>query len=183
MVNWKAGAVLLALLVGLGVYAFQSRPQGTPDRPRLMPCDAFNTVRASFTGGGGSMVLERAKTGDPWRIAEPRPGPADKTQVEFILNGISSVTVQNTIQKADQGGDAYGFQSPHVVVTCRVNNGASYTLTVGKKSFDASGYYARKSGDVRVYVISAVEVDGFDKAITEPPVPSSPVPSGASPSP
>ena len=59
-------------------------------------------------------------------------------------------------------------------MACRVQSGRSYNLTVGKQSFDGSGYYARKGGDSRVYIVSSVEVDGFDKALSKPPVKPTP---------
>jgi len=46
------------------------------------------------------------------------------------------------------------------------------------ENFDSSGYYAAKAGDGRVYVISSVPIDDYDRQLVTPPVLS-----GASPIP
>ena len=180
MVSWKAGVVLLALLVVLGYFLL--RPQPKPaEPPKLVPCDSFNTVYARFEGGGKVTEIERPKLGDSWSVKQPVSGAADRTSVEYDVNSINSIKIVNTV---DRPGDLaqYGLDKPHVAVTCRLGSGASYNLTVGGKSFDGSAYYAQKQGDPKVYVISAVEVDGFDRTLSEPPIKPSPQP-GASQSP
>jgi Domain of unknown function (DUF4340) len=181
LVSWKAGLVLLAILLGLGYILLRPQPKA-PEAPKLVPCDSFNTVYARFEGGGKVTEFERPKLGDNWILKQPVAGPTDRTTVEYYVNSIEGIKIVNTVDKP-AGLGQYGLDRPHMVVTCRLGNGASYTLTVGGKSFDGSAYYAQKRGDPKVYVISAVEVDGFDRTLSEPPIKPSPEPGAASPSP
>lgn len=173
MVSWKGGLVLLALLGALGVYVLATRP--APPRPSasLVPCDVVQAVYFRVQSSDRTVELQRDTITSPWRLTQPAPAEADPDRVTTLVNALDVLRVQNTIGKP---GDAagYGLDRPREVVTCRVKVGSSYNLSVGSPSFDGSGYYARKGGDNRVYVISSVEVQLFDQALAQPPVKPTP---------
>jgi hypothetical protein len=108
-------------------------------------------------------------------MTEPVAAPADQNQVTTLVNALDVLKVQNTIAKPDAAG-GYGLAPARETVTCRLRDGSSYNLSVGSPSFDGSGYYARKGGDNRIYVISSVEVQLFDQALAQPPVKPTPSP-------
>ena len=175
MVSWKAGLVLVALLAGLGAYAVLSRPQPKPAPPPFLPCDVTTALYVKVQGQGRVLELQRPDTTDPWRLTQPVQADADPDRVTTFVNAIDVIRLQNTIR--DPRPDAtYGLDPPREVLTCRVKDGSSYNLSVGSPSFDGSGYYARKGGDSRVFVISSVEVDQFDSVLAQPPVKPTPSP-------
>lgn len=183
MVNWKTGLVLLVLLAGLGAYWSSTRPS-PPSGPlgKILPCDAANTVFVRVEEAGKVVEVQRARPGDHWQVTIPVDAPADPEVMTFFVGSFHSVDAMNTITNPQPLVD-YGLDTPSRVVTCRVNGGSSYTLSIGKASFDGSGYYAQRAGDSRVYVISAVPVDEFDREVADPPVRSTPTPAGPSPRP
>jgi hypothetical protein len=169
---------LLAVLVALGVYAYTSRPQPAPEAPPLFPCDVTNALDLLMTRHDGKQVeVSRPTERDSWVLVKPFAAPADQDSARSLVEDLHSVVPENAIQHPD-APSAYGLDSPRVTVTCRVASGASYTLTVGKENFDRSGYYAAKAGDGRVYVISSVPIDDFERNLVTPPVRA-----GASPTP
>jgi hypothetical protein len=190
LVNWRAGVLLLAVLLALGVYAYQSRPK-PPSAPRgagIVPCDASNTLDLELSGTGGTTLhLQRAGTeaSAEWSVVKPSPGPAAGSAVARLLTGLHEAVPSSTLDRP--GGLAgYGLETPALVMTCRVSGGRSYTLSIGDKSFDGSGYYVRLSDQNKVFVLSAAEVDQLLQALAKPPYRPSPSPSGApgpSPSP
>lgn len=175
MVSWKAGAVLLLVLVGLAVYALSSRPRAAPTRASFVPCGVTNAVYVRIQGQSRLLELERPTTAAPWRVTQPQPAAADPERVSTFVNAIDVIRVVSTVPapRADVG---YGLEPPRELLTCRVKDGSSYNLSVGSPSFDGSGYYARKGGDSRLYVISSIEVEQFDRALAEPPVKATPSP-------
>jgi hypothetical protein len=175
VVSWKGGLILLVLLAGIAVYAFASRPQPAPAQAAFVPCDVVQAVYFRIQGTDRTVELQRATPTSSWRLLQPATGQVDTNRVTTIVNAMDVIRVQNTISKP--GADSqYGLAPPREVLTCRVNSGSSYTLSVGSQSFDGSGYYARKGGDSRVYVISSIEVEQFDQALAEPPVKPTPSP-------
>jgi hypothetical protein len=146
--------------------------------PPLFPCDVTNSLDLLVTGRGGKQVeVSRPTERDAWVLVKPFAAPAEQDSARSLVQDLHSIVPDNTLQHPD-AASAYGLDNPRVTVTCRVASGASYTLTVGKENFDGSGYYAAKAGDGRVYVISSVPIDDFDRNLVTPPVRS-----GASPSP
>jgi hypothetical protein len=176
VVSWRGGVVLLAVLVALAVYLVVSnRPHPVVQPPALIPCGLLNTVYLRIDGSGRTLVLQRPDVTSEWGVVQPVQAPGDPTSVDFLVNDVNSIEVLNTIP-TPQARSQYGLDQPAFDVSCRVQSGRSYNLTVGKQSFDGSGYYAQKGGDNRVYIISSVEVDGFDNALSKPPVKPTPSP-------
>jgi hypothetical protein len=175
MVSWKGAAVLVAALAVLVGYLVLSRPRPSPPAQALIPCGPLNTTYLLIQGSGRTLEIQRSGSGDAWELRQPVAAPGDASTVDILVNEVNSVQVLNTIS-SPKPRDQYGLTDPGLAVTCRVNGGRSYNLTVGNQSFDGSGYYAQKGGDNRVLVISKVEVDGFERALSTPPVKASPSP-------
>ena len=173
MVSWKWGLVLLSVLAALAVYIVVSRPRPAPETPALIPCGVLDTVYLRVQGGGRTLELQRSTPTAQWTVLQPVEAPGDASSVDVLVNQVDSLQVLNTISNP-QPRSQYGLAEPAFDVNCRVKSGRSYNLTVGKQSFDGSGYYAQKGGDSRVYIVSSVEVDGFDKALSKPPVKPTP---------
>ena len=178
IVSWKGLLLLGLVLAALGVYAWVTRPQPPPEAPPLFPCDVTNALDVLVTGRDARQVeVMRPSLHDLWVVVKPVSAPADQDNARTLAEDLHSIVPKNAIDHPDPPA-SYGLDSPRVTVTCRVSSGASYTLTVGKENFDSSGYYAAKAGDGRVYVISSVPIDDYDRQLVTPPVLS-----GASPIP
>jgi hypothetical protein len=178
--------VLVAALVGLAVMAYLTRPQ--PARPpperfgQILPCTISDAVLVRVEAGGRTVEAQRSRPGESWRVTQPVNAPADAVAMVFFVQSMHSVSALNTVASPEAPA-SYGLDAPSRLVTCRVDSGNSYTLAVGKASFDGSGYYAQRRGDSRVYVISRIPVDEFDKELAEPPIRASETPVGSSPRP
>jgi hypothetical protein len=187
VINWRAAVVLVAVLIGLGVYAFQTRPQPpapAKPSPALFPCDTTETIDLRLTGlAGKAMAVHRSSPSEDWQLTQPGPGPADNAAVNDLLATAYQLRASAS-QAAVPNMSALGLDPPQLTATCGLRKGASYTLTVGGQNFDGSGTYARVSGDARVHVIPSAAVKKFEKALAQPPVRPSPTPTGSpSPSP
>ena len=180
MINWKTGLVLLAVLAGLALYAYQTRPHGSPaPAATLVPCGAADTLELRLEQPGVAVLdLQRAAPGADWQILLPAPGAADAAALDSLLGGLQSTLPTATIGQPPSGS-SYGFDRPSLRVSCRLSGGRSYTLSIGDKTFDGSSYYVRLSGQSRVEVISAGEVDQLNQALAKPPYRPSPSPAGS----
>jgi hypothetical protein len=186
MVSWKGAVVLVAVLLALGIYAFQSRPGTQSAKPAagLLPCDVVETIDLRITGSGGKvMEARRAAAGQDWQLASPAAEAADSAVIDDLVATAAQLTSTDTLKSVPSGQDL-GLDPARMTLTCTLRKGASYTLSVGVPSFDGSGSYARVGGDAKVRVIPSTAVGKFQKALDQPPIRSSPSPSGSpSPSP
>lgn len=119
--------------------------------------------------GGRAVEISRTAPGEQWRVTRPVEGAADQEAARQLAQDLHSIIPESSVDHPAKPAE-FGLDAPREVVTCRVKDGASYTLTVGKETFDGGGYYARKGGDSRVYVISSVPIDDFDRNLKDPPV-------------
>jgi hypothetical protein len=177
LVSWRGGVVLLLVLVGLGVFAYvtRSRPAPAASAVDFMRCPSVDTVEVGIQAPGKVVELQRTTPTDPWRVTRPVVAPGDQDAISYLVSSVTSIRTLNTIP-APRAPATYGLAPAREILTCRVNDGVSYTLSIGNQSFDGSGWYAQRSGDSRVYVISGVEVDAFDRALAKPPVKPGPSP-------
>lgn len=168
MVSLKgASALLLVLAALIGVLIWMNR-QHAPAAPHLFTCDISNTLDVAATDSEGRVVeVSRPDLRSRWVIVRPSPGPAEPEFANQLAEDLHSIQPDDVLGSGDPA--QYGLDRPSRTVTCRVSSGSSFTLTVGKERFDGGGYYAQKSGDPHVYVISSVPVDDFDNRLKQPP--------------
>lgn len=124
--------------------------------------------------GGASVEIARTAVGENWNVVKPVARAANQEFARQLAEDLYSIIPQSIVDRPGPAAD-YGLDTPREIVTCRVKDGASYTLTVGKETFDGGAYYAVKGGDPRVYVVSSVPIDDFDRNLKDPPV-STPAP-------
>lgn len=161
---------LLVLLLAAVVYAWVTRPQPPPPAAALFPCQETNMVGLLVHGQGGKVVeIGRAKVGDQWSVLQPVHAPADQEAARVLAQDLHSITHESQVDNPGPPSE-YGLDNPRETATCREQDGGSYTLTVGKETFDGGAYYALKDGDRRVYVISSVPIDDLDRNLKDPPV-------------
>jgi hypothetical protein len=186
LINWKAAAVLVVVLVAVAVYALQTRPSSAPSKPAagLLPCDVVQTVDLKLTAGTGKVVeVRRSAAADPWQLVQPSAGPADEAAVDGVLEAAAQLQSTDTLKAPPATADL-GLDPARLTVACTLAKGGSYTLSIGGQNFDGSGDYARASSDAKVHVISSATVAKFQQMLDQPPVRPSPSPSGsASPNP
>jgi len=186
LINWKGALVLVAVLAGLAVYAFQSRPQPSSAKPApaLFPCSATDAVELRVSGADGRAPdLRILSPSLDWQLTEPVVGPADQAAVNDLLLTAGQLRSSASLSAVPSGQDL-GFNPPSLTVACLLRKGASYTLTIGGHNVDGSGSYARVSGDSRVHVIPSAAVQKFQKVLVAPPIRQFPSPAGSpSPSP
>ena len=175
MVSWKGLAAILVVLAAIVAYAWFSRPQPGPPAAHLFQCQEANMVGLLVEGQGGAVVeISRTAVGENWNVVKPVNHLANQDFARQLAEDLYSIVPEGTVKNPGPLTD-YGLDKPRELVTCRVKDGASYTLTVGKETFDGGAYYAVKGGDPRVYVVSSVPIDDFDRNLKDPPV-STPAP-------
>ena len=168
MISGKGLAVVAAILLALaGVLVWTNR-QKPASKPALFPCNITTILDVTARNDQGQVIeLARSDLRADWQIVKPSPGPAEPEFAQQLAQDLDSIRPDDTLKGADPA--QYGLDHPSRTVTCRTASGSSFTLTIGSERFDGGGYYAQKSGDPNVYVISSVPVDDFDNRLKQPP--------------
>lgn len=82
--------------------------------------------------------------------------------VTAAADGIA-VLYANRVMEQDQSQKSlYGFDKPTVKAEVIARKGSNYTLLIGDKAPDNSGYYATVTGDEKIYLVAETTVNNFN---------------------
>ena len=116
-------------------------------------------------------ILSFIKNDNTWQMTEPEEAAADPSSIAFLLNIITSDTIQETITTTSENLDTYGLDQPTATLELRVDE-ETYALTVGDEDFSGTSLYVMtndmdngaKPTPIDIYLISK----GLETGIRRP---------------
>ncbi|NEP59551.1 MAG: DUF4340 domain-containing protein [Symploca sp. SIO2G7] len=127
---------------------------------------------AEFTIKREGTTLSFTKTDDTWQMTAPQQAQADPASVAFLLNSLTSDTIEETISATPDQLTTYGLDAPMAFVELIANN-ESYVLSVGDEDFSGTSLYtmtAENTGDtdlINVYLMSKDLENGLERPLDE----------------
>lgn len=95
-----------------------------------------------------------------WKIKDANMSLLSVNSVNVVAENAISVYAS---REMDNKSSDYGFDNPYLTVNVVTKDSTDdFTLIVGKKSPDKTGYYIKISGDEKVYFAATGTVDNFD---------------------
>lgn len=82
--------------------------------------------------------------------------------VTAAADGIATLYASRIMEQDQSQKALYGFNKPTVKADIIARKGENFTLLVGDKAPDNSGYYATITGDEKIYLIAQTTVDNFN---------------------
>lgn len=112
---------------------------------------------------GRNALLELDRTSTGWH---PRPGTAAASAVllgdrEGDLLPLRAYRVLDT----DEARPDFGLADPELIVDVDEGAGRTETVEVGAATFSGEGFYARRRGEPRIYLLTRRAVDGLRSAL------------------
>lgn len=126
----------------------------------------------AFTINRNNATLSFAKNNDTWQMTEPQNAPADPSSIAFLLNIITSDTIQETIIADSSQLDNYGLESPTANVKL-ITDQSNHTLVMGEEDFSGTSRYVMTTDDVvetdpvEIYLISKDLENGIERPIDD----------------
>ncbi|MEO0353131.1 MAG: DUF4340 domain-containing protein [Cyanobacteria bacterium P01_A01_bin.15] len=127
---------------------------------------------SSFTLERDNETLSFIKTDNTWEMTKPEKATAAPSSVTFLLNIITSDTIQETITTTpDQLGN-YGLDKPVATINLNVDE-QNHTLKIGDEDFSSTSFYAMtidntsETDSVDIYLIPKGIENGFERPIKE----------------
>ncbi|HIE09432.1 MAG TPA: DUF4340 domain-containing protein, partial [Armatimonadetes bacterium] len=110
---------------------------------------------------GKSLVCERhPKRG--WRIVRPINAPADKEEVEKILDDLTGHTVERIVDESPKDLGVYGLKEPRLEVSIWAG-GRRWTLLFGDKNPDGTDVYTKQEAEPAVFLVGSYFVEDLEK--------------------
>lgn len=148
-----AGLVFTCLAAYYICFEVHPRPEGLQEKSHEQKI--FTLDRKDITGitiqGNSSIVLE--KQGSIWQIREPVRSPADQAAVNNLINEVSGLTAQRTLE-GERGIAQFGLDHPSFSITLRTA-GREYILSIGDKAPASDMCYAKASGRAEIFLLPA----------------------------
>jgi hypothetical protein len=161
--------IAVALLAVLGGATWWSNkhpkdtksPTDTSTKVLTIPDDQFKEIRVQRINTG-PLVLRRSDD-KKWRIAEPKPLPADQDAVGQMVSTLSSLSADKVIEEKASDLIPYGLTTPSMTVTVTRKDGKTDTLQVGDETPTGAGSYAKLANDPRVFTVASFNKTALDK--------------------
>lgn len=82
--------------------------------------------------------------------------------INSAADNLANIYAARIMEQNQNDKAAYGLDKPSVYVDIILREGENYSLYIGDKAPDGSGYYATVTGDPKIYLVSAGVVNNFN---------------------
>jgi Domain of unknown function (DUF4340) len=149
-----------AVLLGGGVYYWQSRRSKEPAAPKSAAKPAFSVLPAdivsfsiSHPGQTDQPAVEFQKQKGSWRIVQPVDTLADQPTAEGFVDQLAESRPAETEPLASGGRKAFGLDPPQASVEFQLRDGQKHTLLIGDKDFSGTDVYTIVDGQSQVSLL------------------------------
>jgi hypothetical protein len=151
-------ALALALLLGLGTWAYfkefrgaEERQKAEAEKDKPLHFERSDLKAIAIQNASGALRLERS--GDTWSLTAPLVSPADKDAVEGLLTSLETSRIERRLGDATER-KTYGLDPPSATVTLETSAGPSQSIGLGDASPIGGTVYALLPGGQEVALVS-----------------------------
>ena len=172
--TWKLISllVILGLLVGgYAVYNSYLNKQNEESEPQkdtsveLLKIDSESVVSIEYMFEEESVSL--TKTDDVWGLKSDADFPVKQSIVKTMTNGLSNIVATREIAQTTEKEADFGLDTPSFVISFSTKSGQSYDYSLGDYNSVAEGYYAKISGQERIYLVANTALDSFSYGVMD----------------
>ncbi|MBX2865448.1 MAG: DUF4340 domain-containing protein [Leptolyngbyaceae cyanobacterium MAG.088] len=127
---------------------------------------------SAFTLERDDETLSFTKADNTWQMTEPEKAAAAPSSVAFLLNIITSDSIQETITTTPNQLETYGLDQPTATIQLTVDN-ENYKLSVGNEDFSGTSLYVMTSHEVvepnpvDIYLMPKELENGIERSVNE----------------
>ncbi len=165
------GLIVAAILLAIGAGAFWYFERGkkagsteTKPEEKLLALKADDLQQISINPMQGEPVTLK-REGDKWKIAEPRPLPADDAAVSSVVGTVTGLNISETIEEKPGSLADYGLDLPQAKVRVTTKSGATHTILVGQDTPTGSSVYAKTEDKPRVVTVASYVKSDLTKGL------------------
>ena len=157
--------VLAALIVAYAVFSNSQKEQPAGDDSavdttvEMLRLDKSSIEHIEYTHDGQTVVLK--KNDGVWQDANDAELPLDQSYPETMTNGLAFMYATRVIAETLEKEADYGLDTPSLVVKFQTSGGNSYDYSIGDYNGIVNGYYAKISGQNKIYLVAQNVADPF----------------------
>lgn len=161
------GLAVIVALVAAYIFAVD-RPQAqrAEEARHLIQLSKADITGITLASAKGTVELTR-RDATHWGVTRPVQAPAAAFVVADLLDAVTGLIPQRTVQQAASDLPAYGLVKPAATITLRTPAGRTVTLEIGNSSPVATALYARVVPGSAIYLVDSSIKDSLSKSATD----------------
>lgn len=163
---------LLALVLLVGGYVAMSilipeeeETEDTDEDEVVYTVEEDTINKISYTNQSGT--IELVLNNEEWSSPTDKECPVNNYTVDAMVTALEEVKASRTIEKEEVDTEAFGLDSPSLVVNFTQEDGTKTTYTLGTLNSVVNKYYFQVSGDDKAYLIDTTLFNSFDYNLLE----------------
>lgn len=161
---------MMAALAVIALYYFlvdlpteQKKKEEKLQSEKVLIFAADDVEEFSFTRGGETLRLQRTGK-ESWKIIEPVKAQADNPAFLNFTADLQILKIVRVVEESPADLAVYGLKEPSLVFTLKLKDQGEITLSVGDNHPMGHNFYARRSGEDKVLLVSAFR-DDLEKSL------------------
>lgn len=180
MKTYRSTLVLLAVLAVLGavVYAVEFRETDNAAAPAddlQIWSVAEADIAAIMVVDAGTSVNLAKREGDVWVVTGEGDIPADEWKMSSVVGQSAQPHADRVVSETIDDPAAFGLEPVQSSLRLSLASGEEKELALGSRNPLGTGYYARRTGEARLYLVSTSFVSTL-KSLVSQPTPATPAP-------
>ena len=156
-------ALLLAGMAGLVYWSNQAekakKNKPNPNAPpKIIDIAKDDIVRLEIDKPGSKAVALRKGDDGNWKLTSPEPLRADQNAVTSLVSSVAKLDSSRLIEKNATNLADYGLTKPQMTVMIGRKKGKALKLLIGDKTPTGANYYAKLTGDPRLFTLDRKSV-------------------------
>ena len=162
-------AVLLAGLSGALWWSNKSEAAkaGKPPAdasPKIVSLKEDDIRQIEIKKRDGTDTIIKKDDAGKWSITAPQPLGADQASANAVASAATSISSERMVDDHPTDLPSYGLSPALDEVTFTMKDGKTNKLLIGDATPAGSAVYAMTAGDPKLYTMSSVNKDSFDKS-------------------
>ncbi len=157
--------VLGLLIAGYSIYNAYTNNQFEDEEPEedlaveVLKIDTESIVSIEYVFEDEQVVLK--KTEEKWQWENDADFPIDQTVANNMAKSLSNIIATRLIAETTEKQADYGLDAPEFTVKFTTKSGQNYDYYIGNYNSVAEGYYAKISGQDKIYLMSNTAKESF----------------------
>ena len=168
MKGLRSTIVLAVILAGLAGYIYfvevKKPASGTPANEKVFTVDLDSVEELIIKAADGEVTHIKKSPAQTWQVTEPVIADADAGQPTAIASGLNTLDIVRVVDEHPAAVKDFGLNPPRIDVAFRAKGDKDFRhLLIGDKTATGSDLYAMRSGDQRLFLVSASVENTFNQ--------------------
>ena len=171
--NLILATIVLLALVGTLYWSDHRKPNentakaSTDTSPAILKLDSATITKIELKNKDAEPIVLDKNTSGTWRIAQPKPTPADQSTVSGAVSSLASLSSERLVEDKVSDAKQFGLDPPTSEIDITQKDNKTQKLLMGDTTPTGNAIYAMLAGDPRLFTMPSYEKTSIDKSLND----------------